>query len=171
MMSVIVEDRSGRQFVVTKGAPDVVLGQCQSLLYQNGKEAFTPKRKAEVDATLTSMASHALRTIAVAYKPLNQGETCSQASMAERQLTLVGIQGMIDPPRPEVIEAVRECKEAGIKTVMITGDHQLTACAIAQEIGIMQKYGRSLTGKELCISFKIGLSVIRWRLLWIERNR
>ena len=91
--------------------------------------------------------------------------------MAERQLTLVGIQGMIDPPRPEVIESVRECKEAGIKTVMITGDHQLTACAIAQEIGIMQKYGRSLTGKELCISFKIGLSVIRWRLLWIERNR
>ncbi|KGA97749.1 ATPase [Alkalihalobacillus alcalophilus ATCC 27647 = CGMCC 1.3604] len=149
MMSVIVQDAGGRRFVVTKGAPDVILSQCNSLMYQNNKEALTPKRKAEVEATLTKMANYALRTIAVAYKPLNKGEKCQTAFEAERNLTLVGIQGMIDPPRPEVIDSVRECREAGIKTVMITGDHQLTACAIAQEIGIMSKYGQSLTGKEL----------------------
>ncbi|KYG35140.1 calcium-translocating P-type ATPase, SERCA-type [Alkalihalobacillus trypoxylicola] len=149
MMSVIVKDEKGNRFVMTKGAPDVVLGQCSSLIYQNKKEALTPKRKAEVEATLTTMANKALRTIAVAFRPLNQNETFQQAFEAERQLTLIGIQGMIDPPRPEVIKAVRECREAGIKTVMITGDHQLTACSIAKEIGILSKYGKSLTGKEL----------------------
>jgi Ca2+-transporting ATPase len=149
MMSVVVKDKQGRSYVMTKGAPDVILSQCTKIVYDNRSEAMTQKRREEVDTVITSLASQALRTIAVAYRPLNSNESCSSAFEAERNLTLVGLQGMIDPPRPEVKEAIRECREAGIKTVMITGDHRITAAAIAKQLHILPDGGKVLDGQML----------------------
>ena len=84
--------------------------------------------------TVESLAKQALRTIAISYKKLNTKTTYVHESEVENNLTFIGLHGMIDPPRPEVKDAIKECKEAGIKTVMITGDHVITAKAIGKEL-------------------------------------
>ncbi len=84
MMSVVVKDRQGRSFVITKGAPDVILGQCTKMTYRRREEALTSDRKAEVERVVDQLASQALRTIAIAYRPLGATETCTQAFEAER---------------------------------------------------------------------------------------
>ncbi|NEU29429.1 calcium-translocating P-type ATPase, SERCA-type [bacterium LRH843] len=149
MMSVIVKDQKGRLFVITKGAPDVILGQCTKMTYDSREEILTQARREEVEGVVDKLASQALRTIAIAYRPLQPGETCHQAFDAERQLTFIGLQGMIDPPRPEVKDAISECLQAGIKTVMITGDHKQTAAAIATQLNILPKGGKVLDGQTL----------------------
>lgn len=149
MMSVVVKDQQGRSFVITKGAPDVILGQCTKLAYGGQEEALTATRQSEVEGVIDQLASQALRTIAIAYRRLGAGETCGQAFEAERKLTFIGLQGMIDPPRPEVKDAILECRQAGIKTVMITGDHKRTAAAIASQLGILPKGGKVLDGQTL----------------------
>ncbi|MCM3489640.1 calcium-translocating P-type ATPase, SERCA-type [Alkalihalophilus marmarensis] len=149
MMSVIVKDKKGRSFIITKGAPDVVLSQCTTISYNQQTEAFTSSRRTEVEGVISNLSSKALRTIAIAYRPLKANEVCSQPFEAERQLTFLGLEGMIDPPRPEVKGSIRECREAGIKTVMITGDHRLTASAIAKELGILREGGKVLEGRTL----------------------
>ncbi|WP_035340727.1 calcium-translocating P-type ATPase, SERCA-type [Halalkalibacter hemicellulosilyticus] len=149
MMSVIVKDQNGRRYVITKGAPDVIFEQCTKVIYGSQEEAFTSKRKREAENVIVQMAQKALRTIAIAYRPLGKNEKCDVDQQAECGLTLVGIQGMIDPPRPEVERAIKECHQAGIKTVMITGDHQETAIAIAKKLGIYKGHSRSLIGREL----------------------
>jgi P-type Ca2+ transporter type 2C len=125
-----------------KGAPEVIVQSCSSQLTQAGVESLDEARKADVLEHARKMAGEALRVLAVAYKPNAVVEN------AESEMTLLGLVGMIDPPRPEAKAAVSQCEEAGIKVIMITGDHPLTAKAVAEELGI-SKGGRVVNGVEL----------------------
>ncbi|MEQ5998579.1 calcium-translocating P-type ATPase, SERCA-type [Bacillus amyloliquefaciens] len=148
MMTVIVEDQEKKQFVITKGAPDVLIDRSSHLMYDARSAPFSGEKKAETEAVLKELASQALRTIAIAYKPLKPGEKPTM-EQAEKNLTMIGLSGIIDPPRPEVRQAIKECREAGIKTVMITGDHVETAKAIAKDLRLLPKKGRVMDGKTL----------------------
>ncbi|WP_078547238.1 calcium-translocating P-type ATPase, SERCA-type [Litchfieldia alkalitelluris] len=149
MMSVVVRDKAGKRYVITKGAPDVLLNNSESILWQNRQQYLNGQYKQDVQKAIEQLASQALRTIAVAFKPLAENQPISSELEAERDLTFIGLQGMIDPPRPEVKQAVKECKDAGIKTVMITGDHLITAKAIATQLGILPRSGKVLDGAAL----------------------
>ncbi|UTI40482.1 calcium-translocating P-type ATPase, SERCA-type [Niallia sp. RD1] len=149
MMSVIVKDPTGRQFVVTKGAPDVLIGQSKSILFENRSTVLGIEQKKVVQEAINGLASQALRTIAVGYKEISANTIILHEREAEKDLVFIGLQGIIDPPRPEVKQAVKECKEAGIKTVMITGDHVITAKAIAKQLGIANNRSKVMEGKEL----------------------
>ncbi len=149
MMSVIVKDEAGKHFVVTKGAPDVLFSRCESILWDGKTASFNKDYQSVVNREMEGLASHALRMIAVGYRPLSSGNMILHEAEAEKNLILVGLQGMIDPPRPEVKQAIKECREAGIKTVMITGDHVITAKAIAAQLGIIKGKERVIEGKQL----------------------
>ena len=125
-----------------KGAPEVIVQSCARQLTERGEEPLDDARRAEVLEVARRMAGEALRVLAVAYKRDAAPED------AEQGMTLLGLVGMIDPPRPEAQAAVRECEEAGIKVIMITGDHPLTAKAVADELGL-SKTGQVVTGAEL----------------------
>ncbi|MBA2874050.1 cation-translocating P-type ATPase [Thermaerobacillus caldiproteolyticus] len=149
MMTVIVKDGAGRRFIVTKGAPDVLL-QVSGHIWWNGREQMmTMAWRKTVQDVIHTMANQALRTIAIAYRPLRAHERIASEKEAEKELIFLGIQGMIDPPRPEVKKAVQQCKEAGIKTVMVTGDHVLTAKAIARQLGVLPNSGKVMDGQTL----------------------
>lgn len=126
----------------SKGAPEVILRSCTKILTPDGETALSPPELAKIEAWAQQMASRALRVLAVATRQ----DVLPEA--AEHGLTFLGLIGMIDPPRPEVKAAIETCEQAGIKPVMITGDHPLTARAIAQDLGLL-KQGRVLTGAEL----------------------
>ncbi|WP_144548948.1 calcium-translocating P-type ATPase, SERCA-type [Bacillus sp. X1(2014)] len=149
MMSVHVQDKQGRNFIVTKGAPDVLLGISESVLWDERTQFLNKETQVKVQEAINGLASQALRTIAIAFKPIQANTVILSEHEAEKNLTLIGIQGMIDPPRPEVKKAVKECKEAGIKTVMITGDHVITAKAIASQLGIITNKSRVIDGNAL----------------------
>ncbi|MBM7659422.1 Ca2+-transporting ATPase [Bacillus mesophilus] len=149
MMSVIVRDPNGKRFVVTKGAPDVLIQNSESILWDHKQQFLSTRLKDEVEGAIEELGAQALRTIAVAFKALGPSETVYNEIDAEKNLIFIGLQGMIDPPRPEVKLAVKECKEAGIRTVMITGDHIITAKAIATQLGILPLGGKVVEGKEL----------------------
>ena len=125
-----------------KGAPEVIVQSCLRLLTEKGEEPLDDARREQVLELARDMAGDALRVLAVAQKPH------ATLKDAEHNMTLLGLVGMIDPPRPEARDAVRECEEAGIKVMMITGDHPLTAQAVARELGL-SKTGRVVTGAEL----------------------
>ena len=125
-----------------KGAPEIIVQSCSRLFTENGEEPLDDTRRTEVLDCAKQMAGDALRVLAVAQKPR------ATLKDAEQEMTLLGLVGMIDPPRPEARAAVRECEEAGIKVIMITGDHPLTARAVAEELGL-SKTGRVVTGSEL----------------------
>ncbi len=148
MMTVIVEGPDRKRYIITKGAPDVLMQRSSRIYYDGSAALFSNERKAETEAVLRHLASQALRTIAVAYKPVKAGETPSM-EQAEKNLTMLGLSGIIDPPRPEVRQAIKECREAGIKTVMITGDHVETAKAIAKDLRLLPKNGKIMDGKML----------------------
>ncbi|NNG67073.1 calcium-translocating P-type ATPase, SERCA-type [Caldanaerobacter subterraneus] len=146
-MTVIVEI-DGEKYAYTKGAPDVILELC-SFKYVNGKEVpLTPFDKKKVLDVNESFGKEALRVLAFAYKKLPPKSPII-AEFVERDLVFVGLEGMIDPPRKEVYDAVLKCKMAGIKPVMITGDHKVTATAIAKELNILGEGERVITGKDL----------------------
>ncbi|AAM24007.1 Ca2+-transporting ATPase [Caldanaerobacter subterraneus subsp. tengcongensis MB4] len=146
-MTVIVEI-DGEKYAYTKGAPDVILELC-SFKYVNGKEVpLTPFDKKRVLDVNESFGKEALRVLAFAYKKLPPKSPII-AEFVERNLVFVGLEGMIDPPRKEVYDAVLKCKMAGIKPVMITGDHKVTATAIAKELNILGEGERVITGKDL----------------------
>ncbi|RSL31284.1 calcium-translocating P-type ATPase, PMCA-type [Salibacterium salarium] len=147
-MTVIVTDQAGQAYVITKGAPDVLLHLTTSIMEKERTEKLSALKKQHIHQAIESMAGKALRTIAVAYRPLQKDEQIQDVKKVERNLTFVGIEGMIDPPRPEVKQAIQECRSAGIKTIMITGDHKVTAAAIAKDIGLLPEYGKVLTGQE-----------------------
>jgi len=126
----------------SKGAPEVIVQSCTSQLTDAGAEPLDEARRADVLERARQMAGEALRVLAVAYKPR------AAVADAENEMTLLGLAGMIDPPRPEAKSAVRRCEEAGIKVIMITGDHPLTAKAVADELGL-SKDGRVVNGSEL----------------------
>ena len=125
--------------IITKGAPDVLLNRC--------KNSIAEKQKIQKENLF--MAEKALRVIAVAYKDIENLPAKIDTEHIENQLNFVGLIGMIDPPRKGVKEAVRTCRRAGIKTVMITGDHIATAKAIAKDLNILEKYDKAITGQEL----------------------
>ena len=132
-----------------KGAPEIVLQRCDYIL-ENGVEVkLTAEKRGEVLGVNEQMASSALRVIAMAYRRLPMELSNFEENTVEEDMVFVGLEGMIDPPREEAIEANRKCEKAGIKTVMITGDHKLTAVAVAKEIGIMKEGSLVLTGAEL----------------------
>ncbi|UII57359.1 calcium-translocating P-type ATPase, SERCA-type [Cytobacillus spongiae] len=149
MMSVIVKDSNGKQFVVTKGAPDVLVGLSESILWDGKRQYMSRELRDEVQNAINGLASNALRTIAIGFREVPTSQILLDEREAEKELTFIGLQGMIDPPRPEVKKAVKECKEAGIKTVMITGDHVITAKAIAKQLGILTNNSKVLDGKTL----------------------
>lgn len=149
MMSIVVKDQNGRQFVVTKGAPDVLVGVSESILWEGKRQRLSNDLKNHVQTAIGELASQALRTIAIGFKEIPAKTVILDEKEAEKELVFIGLQGMIDPPRPEVKQAVKECKEAGIKTVMITGDHVITAKAIATQLGILTKNKKVLDGNAL----------------------
>jgi Ca2+-transporting ATPase len=132
-----------------KGAPDVVLGLCSGIR-ENGKEStLTPaKRKAVLEAN-QSMARDALRVLAVAYRPLAHLPDSLDPDRLEQKMVFVGLLGMIDPPRPEIAGAIRVARDAGLRTVMVTGDYPETARAVAERIGLLGAGHRTMPGAEL----------------------
>ncbi|OYD06692.1 calcium-translocating P-type ATPase, SERCA-type [Paludifilum halophilum] len=148
MMSVLVEKKGGKRMLLAKGAPDVLLNKCTHILHQGRTVPLTDALRSQVSRVNEKLASMALRNLAFACREWSGTEPASEAA-AERNLVFVGLAGMIDPPREEVRDAIRTCRRAGIKTVMITGDHQTTAVAIARQLGILTGSGLTVNGSEL----------------------
>ena len=149
MMSVLVEDDTNRKFIVTKGAPDVVIEKCDFILADGRKQLIQDNQKKKVKSEQEKMATQALRTIAVGFKEVAATNLVTNEQEAESKLTFIGLFGMIDPPRAEVKDAVEVCRKAGIKTIMITGDHALTAKAIATQLTISDSQSEVIEGRQL----------------------
>ncbi len=130
-----VHTYEGKKTAITKGAPEVILNLCTQILVHGAVTALTDEYKEEIRLSLEQMQSQALRTLAVAFRFVPEGVTGDDM---EHELCFLGLAGMIDPPRPEVKVALAEAKRAGIRTVMITGDHIITAKAIAKRLGMGQ---------------------------------
>lgn len=150
-MSVVCKDDTGKVFVLTKGAPEIVLELCADVFVQNEKTPVSEEFKSEINNAISRLSSEAYRLIAFAYKEVQEGINIYSADEGELEsrLTFVGLAALMDPPRPEVEEAVKKCKQAGIKIIMITGDHGLTASAIARKIGIADENTVVITGNSL----------------------
>ncbi|MCD8502474.1 MAG: calcium-translocating P-type ATPase, SERCA-type [Bacillaceae bacterium] len=150
MMSIIVERmRDRKRFVITKGAPDVLLTRSKDILWDERLQTLTKQKIESVENQIHSLASNALRTIAVAYKEISGTTSIDTEVAVENSLVFIGLQGMIDPPRPEVKQSIAECREAGIRTIMITGDHKITAQAIANQLEILPSHGKVMDGHTL----------------------
>ena len=151
MMTTIHKIPNGYR-IISKGAPDVLLKKCK-FLYQGTTNPhvteLTSKTIEQIENQNLQMAEKALRVLAIAYVDVKELPNKIESSTIEKDLVFVGLIGMIDPPREGVKEAVATCKKAGIKTVMITGDHVATATAIAKELGILNDGELSITGEEL----------------------
>lgn len=133
---------------VTKGAPDILLEKCTFCMEGSGQVPFDSRRKSMARMVNGEMAAQALRVVAVAFRQWSEKPPLTEETL-EQNLVFAGMAGMVDPPRPEVKEAVHLCRQAGIRPVMITGDHVLTAEAIGRELGIYQKGDCAVTGAEL----------------------
>ena len=138
-----------KYFVYTKGGIDELLARCNSYIVNGEIKTDLANYKAEIDKYNVDMAKDALRVLSMAYKELDHEPTDEEMKNIENDLIFVGMVGMIDPPREEVKVAVEKCKTAGIKTVMITGDHKITAVAIAKALGILENEDEAITGSEL----------------------
>lgn len=149
MMSTVhkMPDETFMQY--TKGAPDVVISRCTSIL-KNGKiEPLTEEEREEIVNANKAMADRALRVLCAAQRSYNMIPADFEPASLEEDLTFIGLTGMIDPVRPEVKDAIVECGEAGIRPIMITGDHRDTAVAIAKELGIIKDSSEAITGAML----------------------
>ena len=144
MMSVIMKE-DGKETAYIKGAPERVIDRCSFILENNKVKPFTFQKKKQVASFIEAMSSRALRCLAAAYKV----EGLTKGSKLEDNLIFIGVVGSIDPPRDEARDAVLKCKLAGIKPIMITGDHKNTALAIAQSLNICSNKDQVLTGEEL----------------------
>lgn len=149
MMSTVHRQQDGTVIQYTKGAPDVVLNRCTSILKDGKVVPMTDDDRAEIVKANKAMADKALRVLCAAEKQHSAvPEDCSPEKI-EEDLTFIGLTGMIDPVRPEVKDAIVECREAGIRPIMITGDHRDTAVAIAKELGIITDESEAITGADL----------------------
>ncbi|WP_414564577.1 MULTISPECIES: cation-translocating P-type ATPase [unclassified Anabaena] len=133
----------------TKGSPELTLARCTQIHLGDHSDPLTDAQRQKILAENDQMASKGLRVLGFAYKPLEEIPPEGSDETSETNLVWLGLVGMLDAPRPEVRAAVQECREAGIRPIMITGDHQLTAQAIAFDLGIAQEGDRVLTGQEL----------------------
>lgn len=148
MMSVHVQTPGGEKFLVAKGAPDVILNRAKGVWMDGAVHPLTDAVRAQVEAVIDDFGSRALRTLAVAFRQTDDGQFDPEDP--EQNIVLIGIHGIMDPPRPEVRDAVSDATSAGIRTVMITGDHAKTAEAIAEQIGIKTRDDQTVhTGAEL----------------------
>jgi Ca2+-transporting ATPase len=151
LMSTIHTDtqRQERLLVLTKGAPDVLVARCSTELVGEGTRALSAERRGEIERINEELAGQALRTLAVAFRSLSKDRLRGELdARVEEDLVFLGLVGMIDPPREEAKAAVARAKGAGIRPIMITGDHPRTAGVIAAELGIAPD-GRAVTGPEL----------------------
>ena len=148
-MSVVCRNSKGELLVLTKGAPDIIIDKCTRILSARGVIKLDEMTKRTINKINDNMAGNALRVMGLAYRKLETGQYSAGNKNLEKELIFVGLMGMIDPPRKEAIEAVNKCRLAGIKPVMITGDHKLTATAIASELNIFNEGDNVLTGSEL----------------------
>lgn len=150
-MSTIHETPTGETVAYVKGAPEVIVELCTRIDEEGRMRELLEKDRERILLTTQSMAEEALRVLAMAYKVLPREEDEYTSEDVESQLVFVGLAGMIDPPREEVVEAIQLCGKAGIKSFMITGDHKLTAVAVGKEIGLLKgdEDTKVLTGTEL----------------------
>src|SRR5512135_672447 len=146
-MSVIVRGPEGSATMYTKGAPEVILAKCDREWRHGQIGPLSSERREEIHRISAAMAARALRVLALADR--HHPDLDHEAVRKEEGLIFVGLVGMIDPPREEAKAAVRKCQVAGIRPVMITGDHPATAMAIARELGLAREADRALTGQEL----------------------
>ncbi len=149
MMTTVHKDGNGEITQFTKGAPDEIIKRCTKI-YENGEiKELTPEKRQEALDMNKNMADRALRVLAVGLKNLNSEPNDYSSDALESDLCFVGLVGMIDPVRPEVKPAIDECRSAGIRPIMITGDHKDTAVAIAMQLGIITSADQAITGSEL----------------------
>ena len=143
MMTTIHQTPTG-EVAYSKGAPEVILDKCGYIDRDGQQETLTIEEQENILEVARNMASEGMRILGLAYMPVNG----SPAGRTDKEHIFSGLVGMIDPPRPEVKAAIKSCDDAGIKTVMITGDHKLTAVAVAKELGLL-KQGKVLSGADL----------------------
>jgi len=150
-MMTIHSTPDGEQIAFMKGAPEIVLERSTHILENGREKKLTDPKRREILNTNEKLAAEALRVLGMAYKklPSDLKEFEFHEETIEKDLVFAGLEGMIDPPREEAAEANKKCEQAGIKTVMITGDHKLTATAVAKEIGMLKENSIVLTGAEL----------------------
>ena len=148
MMSTVHNTPNGIE-QYTKGAPDEVLKRCTKILTDNGVEELTDEKRKAILSANKAMADKALRVLAGCYKTYPEAPADFSPEALEHDLIFLGLQGMIDPVRPEVADAIKECRTAGIRPIMITGDHRDTAIAIAKQLGIITDESQAITGSEL----------------------
>ncbi|MNZ33346.1 Calcium-transporting ATPase [compost metagenome] len=151
MMSILAIDpeRADERMLISKGAPDVLLNHCTRVQVGMDVLPLTEATRARALADVDELSSEALRTLSVAYRPLTADEDVHGGEALERELIFVGTVGIIDPPREEVAPAIRDAHRAGIRVIMITGDHPRTAARIAADLGIIEAGGTALTGADL----------------------
>ncbi|MEG6522158.1 calcium-transporting P-type ATPase, PMR1-type [Desulfotomaculum sp. 1211_IL3151] len=150
-MSVIYQDAKGQLTAYVKGAPDVMLDLCTHS-YKDGRVIpLSDQSRKEILKRNSEMAQGALRVLALAYRDMHgvKSEEDLTEENVEQQLIFLGLAGMIDPPRPSAVHSIQVCRRAGIRTVMITGDHQLTAQAVGKELGLLTRGAQVLTGVQL----------------------
>jgi Ca2+-transporting ATPase len=160
MITFHPDPRYGDYVAYMKGAPDIVLGLCNHVLEDGVMRPLTSERRRNILEENAALAANALRVLGVAFRPLKEVPDNPQPEDSERDLTFIGLLGMIDPARPEVRPAIQTARHAGIETVMITGDYSNTAVAIAKEIGLLREDDSVLTGIELDQLDEAGLSEI-----------
>ncbi|MFC1987626.1 cation-translocating P-type ATPase [Chloroflexota bacterium] len=148
MMTTIHQMKNGKRIAFMKGAPEVVLERCSSISKDGRLGGLGEVEKAHILQTNQEMTQEALRVLGVAYREIQDGIAYTEEAV-EKEMTFLGLAGMIDPPREEAIEAVKVCKQIHIRPIMVTGDHKLTAVAVAKEIGIYKEGDMALTGEEL----------------------
>ena len=149
MMSVIWREENGRDRLLLKGAPELVLERCRYISGGGRVKNLDQARRRGLLEQVERLASLGLRALAVAYRDLPAGSAPEQPEQAERELVWAGLLGLEDPPRPEVLPAIRLCRRAGIRVIMITGDHRATAEAIARRLEILRPGGKIITGQEM----------------------
>ena len=158
-MTTIHAMPNGKVLAFMKGAPEVILERCSSFQSGGGAAALDAQERGKLLAVNESMAKDALRVLGVAYKELSKQDHYTDEQV-EKDLVFLGYVGMMDPPREEAVDAVKVCRQVGIRPVMITGDHKLTAVAVAKEIGIFRSGDQVLTGEELARMDEAALAAV-----------
>lgn len=147
-MSIVCRSKDGRYYLYIKGAPDRILQRCSRIQTEEGVQILGKVQQQAIQSANESMAGDAFRVLAFAYKKL-PGEPGKLDTSMESDLIFVGLEGMIDPPRKEAVKAIACCYKAGIRPVMITGDHKITAAAVAKELGMQISKDGIMVGEEL----------------------
>lgn len=149
MMSTVHRAKDGTVIQYSKGAPDEILKRCTQIMKDGTVRPITEEDRKSILADNKGMADKALRVLAAAQRIWEKEPESAESEYLEQNLTFIGLTGMIDPVRPEVKDAIVECKQAGIRPIMITGDHKDTAVAIAMELGIIESASQAITGAAL----------------------